>query len=239
MSQLSHAQFPLRRHPDLLVDHRPSRSAAVAEPRGANAESLDRLRRSASLVRNGWPTSNRNPRPDCLGIRTTRQNRPYGSMRGGWKRIPCRRDVEDLRDRASVSRLNNGRARSGEGALRLAPCWRRRCGGSNSASDHILFPAEEVMIMGATMAGKRQNRSGSTAATRTPTALGIVSWRRWYVAHVNRRQILYVDPQLHSRGAKGRIARPSLNALSRSSRRSAETWPVCSPESSPLSPLVE
>src|ERR1700678_2960089 len=51
MSQLSHAQFPLRRHPDLLVDHRRARSAAVAEPRGANAESRDRLR---------WPASFRN-----------------------------------------------------------------------------------------------------------------------------------------------------------------------------------
>src|ERR1700689_2986492 len=51
MSQLSHAQFPLRRPPDLLVDHRRARSAAVAEPRGANPESRDRLR---------WPASFRN-----------------------------------------------------------------------------------------------------------------------------------------------------------------------------------
>src|SRR5271166_4367653 len=51
VSQLSHAQFPLRRHPDLLVDHRRARSAAVAEPRGANVESRDRLR---------WPASFRN-----------------------------------------------------------------------------------------------------------------------------------------------------------------------------------
>src|SRR5271157_3288136 len=51
MSQLSHAQFPLRRHPDLLVDHRRARSAAVAEPRGANDQSRDRLR---------WPASFRN-----------------------------------------------------------------------------------------------------------------------------------------------------------------------------------
>src|ERR1700677_4657098 len=40
MSQLSHAQFPLRRHPNLLVDHRRSRSAAVAEPRGANGQAV-------------------------------------------------------------------------------------------------------------------------------------------------------------------------------------------------------
>src|ERR1700684_407838 len=49
MSQLSHAQFPLRRHPDLLVDHRRARSAAVTESRGANVESRDRLRWTASF----------------------------------------------------------------------------------------------------------------------------------------------------------------------------------------------
>jgi hypothetical protein len=32
MSQLSHAQFPLGRHPDLVVDHRRVKSAAVDEP---------------------------------------------------------------------------------------------------------------------------------------------------------------------------------------------------------------
>src|SRR5271157_2767564 len=83
MSQLSHAQFPLRRHPDLLVDHRRARSAAVDEPRGANVESRDRLRWPASFRNGGrlhfgmvtgikserWPTSNRNPWPDCVGIR--------------------------------------------------------------------------------------------------------------------------------------------------------------------------
>src|SRR5271167_4318256 len=58
MSQLSHAQFPLRRHPDLLVDHRRARSAAVAEPRGANDESCDRL---------GWPASFRNGGRDQIG----------------------------------------------------------------------------------------------------------------------------------------------------------------------------
>src|SRR5271167_2920727 len=58
MSQLSHAQFPLRRHPDLLVDHRRVRSAAVAEPRGANVESRDRLR---------WPASSRNGGRDQIG----------------------------------------------------------------------------------------------------------------------------------------------------------------------------
>src|SRR5208337_1330689 len=52
MSQLSHAQFPLRQHPDLLVDHRRARSAAVAEPRRANNQSRDRPRWQASF-RNG------------------------------------------------------------------------------------------------------------------------------------------------------------------------------------------
>src|SRR5271170_4003480 len=40
MSQLSHAQFPLRRHPHLLVDHRRAGSASVADSRGADAERL-------------------------------------------------------------------------------------------------------------------------------------------------------------------------------------------------------
>src|SRR5271165_6434376 len=75
MSQLSHAQFPLRRHPNLLVDHRRNRSAAVAEPRGANGEAVTgsggRLHFGmvAGIKSERWPTSNRNPRPDCLGIR--------------------------------------------------------------------------------------------------------------------------------------------------------------------------
>src|SRR5271157_2112726 len=59
MSQLPHAQFPLRRHPDLLVDHRRARSAAVAEPRGANNESRHRLR---------WPASFRNGGRHQIGI---------------------------------------------------------------------------------------------------------------------------------------------------------------------------
>src|SRR5271168_3339814 len=80
MSQLSHAQFPLRRHPNLLVDHRRSRSAAVAEPRGANGEAVTgsggRLHFGmvAGIKSERWPTSNRNPRPDCLGIRRRGDN---------------------------------------------------------------------------------------------------------------------------------------------------------------------
>src|SRR5271168_5225609 len=85
MSQLSHAQFPLRRHPNLLVDHRRSRSAAVAEPRGANGEAVTgsggRLHFGmvAGIKSERWPTSNRNPRPDCLGIRTITAETTTGS----------------------------------------------------------------------------------------------------------------------------------------------------------------
>ena len=58
------------------------------------------------------------------------------------------------------------------------------------------------MIMGVSVARKRQHQRGSTAATRTPASLGIVGGRRRYVAHVNRGEILYVDPQLHGRRAE-------------------------------------
>src|SRR5579863_2850768 len=51
MSQLSHAQFPLRRHPRLLVDHRRARTASVADSRGADGVSHQQLR---------WPASFRN-----------------------------------------------------------------------------------------------------------------------------------------------------------------------------------
>src|SRR5271165_4358530 len=49
--------------------------AAVAEPRGANGEAVTgsggRLHFGmvAGIKSERWPTSNRNPRPDCLGIR--------------------------------------------------------------------------------------------------------------------------------------------------------------------------
>src|ERR1700677_2397240 len=73
MSQLSHAQFPLRRHPDLLVDHRRARSAAVAEPRGANVESRDRLR---------WPASFRNRGRDQIGtVADIKSESPAGLRR--------------------------------------------------------------------------------------------------------------------------------------------------------------
>src|ERR1700677_4885360 len=73
MSQLSHAQFPLRRHPDLLVDHRRARSAAVAEPRGANVESGDRLR---------WPASFRNRGRDQIGtVADIKSESPAGLRR--------------------------------------------------------------------------------------------------------------------------------------------------------------
>src|SRR5208282_4889916 len=86
MSQLSHAQFPLRRHPNLLVDHRRSRSAAVAEPRGANGEAVTgsggRLHFGmvAGIKSERWPTSNRNPRPDCLGIRMKERTKSVNGL---------------------------------------------------------------------------------------------------------------------------------------------------------------
>src|SRR5271170_3458527 len=100
MSQLSHAQFPLRRHPNLLVDHRRSRSAAVAEPRGANGEAVTgsggRLHFGmvAGIKSERWPTSNRNPRPDCLGIRILAE-RAFGQLASVCSRSvilasPCR-----------------------------------------------------------------------------------------------------------------------------------------------------
>src|ERR1700691_4151013 len=83
MSQLSHAQFPLRRHPDLLVDHRRARSAAVAEPRGANAESRDRLR---------WPASFRNGGRHQIGtVADIKSEAPAGLNRNShwlWRRLP-------------------------------------------------------------------------------------------------------------------------------------------------------
>src|SRR5271156_5849405 len=77
MSQLSHAQFPLRRHPHLLVDHRRAGSASVADSRGADAERLTgsggRLHFGmvAGIKSERWPASNRNRWPDCVGIRTS------------------------------------------------------------------------------------------------------------------------------------------------------------------------
>src|SRR5271168_4111845 len=75
MSQLSHAQFPLRRHPRLLVDHRRAGRASVADSRGADADrptgSGGRLHFGmvASIKSERWPASNRNRWPDCVGIR--------------------------------------------------------------------------------------------------------------------------------------------------------------------------
>jgi len=59
VSQLSHAQFPPRRHPNLLVDHRRNGSAAIADLRAANGENRDRLR---------WPASFRNSGRNQIGI---------------------------------------------------------------------------------------------------------------------------------------------------------------------------
>src|SRR5277367_4016742 len=79
MSQLSHAQFPLRRHPDLLVDHRRARSAAVAEPRGANDESRDRLR---------WPASFRNGGRDQIGTVADVKSESLAGIRRNSQRSP-------------------------------------------------------------------------------------------------------------------------------------------------------
>src|SRR5271165_2847007 len=59
--------------PNLLVDHRRARSAAVAEPRGANAESRDRLR---------WPASFRNGGRDQIGtVADIKSESPAGLRR--------------------------------------------------------------------------------------------------------------------------------------------------------------
>src|ERR1700685_259068 len=76
MSRLSHPQFPLRRHPHLLVDYRRAGSASVADSRGADAERLTgsggRLHFGmvAGFKSDRWPASNRNRWPDCVGIRS-------------------------------------------------------------------------------------------------------------------------------------------------------------------------
>src|SRR5271170_3020201 len=71
MSQLSHAQFPLRRHPRLLVDHRRAGSASVADSRGADAE---RLTGSGGRLHFGMVAGFKSERwPDCVGIRITAQ----------------------------------------------------------------------------------------------------------------------------------------------------------------------
>src|SRR5271167_4327492 len=109
MSQLSHAQFPLRRHPNLLVDHRRSRSAAVAEPRGANGEAVTgsggRLHFGmvAGIKSERWPTSNRNPRPDCLGIRKLGRRRLQLSERLSQTRKFCRLERDGLNAKIRVS----------------------------------------------------------------------------------------------------------------------------------------
>src|SRR5208337_4214225 len=110
MSQLSHAQFPLRRHPNLLVDHRRSRSAAVAEPRGANGEAVTgsggRLHFGmvAGIKSERWPTSNRNPRPDCLGIRI---------------RLPAKADIRIHTN--ALSRSSHTSSAANDGHKRTSP----------------------------------------------------------------------------------------------------------------------
>src|ERR1700722_20828636 len=89
MSQLSHAQFPLRRHPHLLVDHRRARSAAVDEPRGANVESRDRLR---------WPASNRNGGRNQIGtVAGFKSESPAGLRRNSQQLESCVMVITDAR----------------------------------------------------------------------------------------------------------------------------------------------
>src|SRR5271156_5735066 len=76
MSQLSHAQFPLRRHPNLLVDHRRSRSAAVAEPRGANGEAVTG---SGGRLHFGMVADIKSESP--AGLPRNSQDRAYGAAK--------------------------------------------------------------------------------------------------------------------------------------------------------------
>src|ERR1700684_2504173 len=137
MSQLSHAQFPLRRHPNLLVDHRRSRSAAVAEPRGANGEAVTgsggRLHFGmvAGIKSERWPTSNRNPRPDCLGIRTQTNGiveRFHKTMLDEFYRIAFRKKlyetIEDLQADLDLwmREFNDARPIRASGASERPPC---------------------------------------------------------------------------------------------------------------------
>jgi hypothetical protein len=58
LSRLSHAQFPLRRHPPLLVDHRRARTASVAASRGGRARPS--TAQAIGFTSEWWPTSDRN-----------------------------------------------------------------------------------------------------------------------------------------------------------------------------------
>src|SRR5208283_6116704 len=100
VSQLSHAQFPLRRHPDLLVDHRRARSAAVAEPRGANDQSRDRLR---------WPASFRNGGRDQIGTVADIKSESGGLCEVADARVGCHGG------RPHISRIERSRLRRRSG----------------------------------------------------------------------------------------------------------------------------
>jgi putative transposase len=73
--QLSHGQFSFRRHPVLLVDLDKA-ECPRADPRAADEKSPERpsggrlqFGMVAGFISERRPTSNRNPRPDCVGIR--------------------------------------------------------------------------------------------------------------------------------------------------------------------------
>src|SRR5271166_1205977 len=140
MSQLSHAQFPLRRHPNLLVDHRRSRSAAVAEPRGANGEAVTgsggRLHFGmvAGIKSERWPTSNRNPRPDCLGIRIECKRRRCPDVIGYPEASKFRRPPSLVFAEAD-ERQARGRHRRSDAISKSQP---RSLTKSTSRSDRIL-----------------------------------------------------------------------------------------------------
>ena len=67
MPQLSHAQFPLRRHPipSSFIDG--SRTASVGDPRGADGEGRDPPQ-VAGFKSERWPASNRNGGRHEIGI---------------------------------------------------------------------------------------------------------------------------------------------------------------------------
>src|SRR5271170_1124232 len=143
MSQLPHAQFPLRRHPDLLVDHRRVRSAAVAEPRGANADSRDRLR---------WPASFRNGGRNQIGtVADIKSESPAGLRRNSQVRVQLPSSTQHLEVRTPDGESLKGiRTPCREEAAQNAPtllgfggnAWNAR---ATALTLHRLFPNRDVV----------------------------------------------------------------------------------------------
>src|SRR5271155_6119956 len=86
-------QFPLRRHPHLLVDHRRVRTASVADSRGANRVSLQQLK---------WPASFRNGGRHQIGTAAGFESESVAGLRRDSQSIG-----ENLRKRRS-SRVRFG-----------------------------------------------------------------------------------------------------------------------------------